>query len=337
MNILLVARDPNPSLAFQKVGIQALSTGHNVCTVLGNGKDIGLIPAMINRFVEWSDVVLVGMSSTSAFATFEIQVCDVAIKIGAPFALFSDTFECWRRQHFADVRGSAQYLFVSSEAEVLAARELLPTTTIVSTGNPMWEDLLIRCGRDEARRLLNVKGKMVVVCPGNKAEPSDPPNKNVQLVRAVHGAYPHQDVRVVFHPHPGDRADDAYYAHHLAGVANVVSRSDREAKSQWVRAADAVISACSPSTDLQALLHKVPCVNILDDEIRARLQKEFDDDVPPMVRCGYVTQADMNNPESIREALALAYGRMRWGGMVLPEITQGASAKKIVDTVRAGF
>lgn len=336
MKILLVARDPSPSRAFRKVATCALKLSHDVHAVLGDGQDIELTSNELDAAIEWADVLLVGMSSSEQFSALERRCCEHAVRQALPFGLFSDSFECWRRQHFASVRESARYLFVSSEAEVPEAQKLYPHATVAASGNPIWEDLVIPYSRDQARGSLNVGHMMLIVCPGNKAEASDPPNKNVQLVRAVSSAYAGLDVHVVFHPHPGDHADDSYYREHLAGVADVVLRNDKDAKAQWVRAANAVVSACSPSTDLQALIHGIPCVNVLDDEVCARLRREFDADVPPMVAYGYVIQAEMGDPDSIRRALELAHERMEQGGMALPEIAQGAAAKKFVDTLVAG-
>jgi len=302
---------------------------------LGDSADLTVSETELREAVAAADAVVVGLSSQMEFSVVEMQVCEEARCQNVPFGLFSDTFGCFKRGHFAPFRIAASWVFVSSQREVVDARRMFPQAMVVVSGNPTWEAFAHnQYARPEARELLGCGDELVILCPGNKSVEPEVPNHNIHLVESVAYALAmtHAASRVLFLSHPSDRAAGAYYDVHMPDHVTRLDRNDPEITAKAVRACDVVVSLCSPSVDLQALLLGTPVINIYNSEVEQRLVGELGMTTPPLVQYGYVYYCAMKDYVDLSRLLAFKYGLRLDPAGVLPPLSD--SSRRIVDALR---
>lgn len=296
MRLLCVARDPNPSRAFKLIAQHAQQHGIEVDLLVGDGKDLTCTDDELLQGVLAADHVLVGMSSSVENARIELDALLLASDCNKQISLFADSFGSYARRHFVDRQAFVDCIFIAAKSDVRGATRMYRFAEVIPSGNPLWGDMLTQgWPREKARTHLAIgEEQRLILCPGNKTKLSDTSNANIEWVSQV-GSYFRErepDARVLFAMHPGDEQTPEYYADCL-GIEVCVLGKDAPATSALVPGMDLVVSACSPTTDLHAVLLGIPVGNVLTDIVADRLKREFDKEAPPLVEQGYVSLIDL--------------------------------------------
>lgn len=277
-----MARDAAPSRAFEPVAKRLEDEGYTVHQFLGNGEPIDNEEG-VGEAVSQSNFVLVGMSSSLALSAPEWDAAIMAFEKGVPFGLYSDTFGCYRRQHFANIIPQTSLLLVIDEEDRCVAEREFADTVVRLVPNPVWQSFFNPPhDRQAARRLLGLtEDDFAVFVPGSKTA-----RANLEVLNYVQAAMEQsRRGRLIFGKHPGDRAPEESYA----GFTTCPLTT-----AEAVIGMDLVVSGWSSSTDVQALTQRVPVINVIGSENRARLLAETGIDDPVLVTRGLVTQVSID-------------------------------------------
>jgi len=292
--VILVANDLAPSDALAQLA-HSLSENEVIVTgFLGMGKLVVHESVIAKAIDDKASLVLVGMSSSPALAEKELYAVSVARVKGVHVGFFSDTFGCFKREHFLQHAPDVSVLFIASEAEREEAQMLYPNARVVSSGNPSWENLIDeRKSEDEIRSAVAHNRRDIVLVPFNKTHDTNL-DLALRTTRALDHRYPH----IIFAVHPGEIQQDPRvverYRQEIEGNITSGDRATFEflpdgfSSKDFLRVSRMVVSACSPTTDLQAALLRVPVVNYVGNpETALRLKKEFGGDgVPTLCSLG---------------------------------------------------
>lgn len=213
-NVVLVARDIAPSLAFEQLALalkdSLKDSGIEVKAFLGKGKPLTTTVEEIRDAVRDAKFVLSGMSSSKDLAEPEIAACRGAITMGVPFGFYGDTYHCHERAAdgawFAPFREQANVFFAIDETEAENAKRVFTAANCIATGNPTWEDFAFpKYTREQARAMLGAEDNdLVVLSPGGKS-----PMINAQVWGAIKDGLASfgmpTNFLIILAPHPGDR------------------------------------------------------------------------------------------------------------------------------------
>lgn len=223
MKAVLVARDIAPSGAFERLIPELEKNGFYVDSFLGKGKPLSekrheietaiAVPGVNGVAHPVADVVVVGMSSSKELAEPEIAACETAIQANIPYGFYGDTYGCHERARegawFGPFRERASFFFAINEEEANKAMKTFPSAdSVIATGNPLWEDFAFpKFSREEVRANLGLEpDEKFILSPGGKS-----PVVNIlvwgNLIEAARIlAAGGRKIKLIFAPHPGDRA-----------------------------------------------------------------------------------------------------------------------------------
>jgi hypothetical protein len=163
--IAFVAHDMMPSRAFKLIS-KALEIKGGYEIKARYGRDPESAKQTIESVVNGAEIVMLGMSSSKELAADELFAADLAIQNGARIIYFSDTYSLFNRDWVGD-RFKGATITVIDEDEAEEARKLLPESTIVATGNPLWDEYFIPKGdRNAVRSALGIQGEMILYTGG---------------------------------------------------------------------------------------------------------------------------------------------------------------------------
>ncbi|MDB5189497.1 MAG: hypothetical protein JWL82_454 [Parcubacteria group bacterium] len=204
--ILFAAYDAGPSRAFKNV-MRELGNDQEAIDLTFDGKG-DYTPERLARSVQAADVAIVGMSSLHN-ATLELAITDLMTATKKPVYLFADTFGAWRREWFSGVQRRVTGVFVTTEAERLAAKRLY--RRVIVSGNPAWDEYAFPNAHARTKLGMTLSVQKVILISGTKK-----PELNRHMIEVTLTAgerlrrkYPY--VAYVYAPHPGDRTDRSVY------------------------------------------------------------------------------------------------------------------------------
>lgn len=268
--VALVAHDIGAAKPLNMVAGELIAVGAEVKSFFR-----GSMTPQEQALVGMSDVVLVGMSSSEAFAEDELEVCRKAKANGRPFALFADIEATVGRPWFAELRQDAAMVFVINDRAAANAGNLFPNAKVVVSGNPSWEaffkpsfsrsEVRAKVGvSDDAVMLLVPLGKDLAV---NRLHISGVAESARQLGRKT---------ELVIAMHPGDQNRSESYQESLGDVtAHFIAKKNYEELGMkgddLVAGADVVVPSAS-TVGVTAACQRIPVVNYFSEVALARLE-----------------------------------------------------------------
>lgn len=207
-NILLVAHDTAPSRCLAML-IEPLLQSVGVVGPVLNAQEYPLGDAVLQQRVQFSDFVLIGMSSSEEYAEIELKAAQFAREAKVPYGFYSDT-------KFAINRAAPGFWFheLAQDASLVVgvmhkgAAILFPKAYKVQTGNPLDEEMSFPTSfeRGVVRDKLDVRcADMLVHVAGGKF-PAANCTMLMLVAEAVAQIHDGRQWEVVFTPHPGDPA-----------------------------------------------------------------------------------------------------------------------------------
>lgn len=209
MKFTLVAGDHAQSLVLQMLETQLKEAGHETCSFFCDGQIDKFPKDVIDTSMRDTDWLIAGMSNNSSE---EVAAVEEARERGVKIALYADTYGAHSLKAFESVRNYEVTLFVINDHEAMGARETFPFATIVTTGNPRWEEFAFpKLSRSEARLKLEIPAdRRVILSAGDKHLDQN----NIQFeatIKAVEKLGWESGTEILLALHPGDLNDRAAY------------------------------------------------------------------------------------------------------------------------------
>lgn len=289
--VLCVAYDAAPSRAFMKMREynNANKDTFRITTMIADGKPDAVNAKEVADYIrDWEpNLILIGMSSQAR----DIEMCAIhtATHRRIPYGFYGDIPRAFTRPHFQEVlRGATFYMGTTptEKEQGFAEIEAQGHCQFFATGNPLRDDFVIpdlQKRREEMRKEMKFGDRdEVILMPGNKEVVA-----NIARVREFCGWLPVWDnpfpVRVMFAPHPGDKAfyavdkrdkqelniyDTLMKYQTKQGVHGSVL-TERSASS-ILPVVDFVVD-CGSSLAIEAMYNRIPSITWMTDEDRKNL------------------------------------------------------------------
>lgn len=211
--VLCVAYDAAPSRAFMKMSMYSRNKYRfEIVTNIADGKPDTDKPEYVANFIsEWKpNLIVIGMSSQPR--EIEMVAISEAKRLCIPYGFYGDIPRAFTRPHFQEaLKGATFYMGVTptEKEQGFAEIEAQGHCQFFATGNPLRDDFVIpdlQKKREEMRKEMKFGDRdEVILMPGNKEVVA-----NIARVKEFCSWLPVWDipfpVRVVFAPHPGDKA-----------------------------------------------------------------------------------------------------------------------------------
>ncbi len=209
--VVLVARDAAPSGCFKLLEPVLKERGFEVDLFIGEGKPLVRTPGDIELAVRYTDIVVLGMSSSLEPAEPEIVAGRAAGISGVPYGLYGDVLRCWARARagawFEGLAPGAAFYFGVTQTDADAAGEVFPNAKLIGTGNPLREEMAFpRFTREEVRAKLNIAPEeKLVLAPGGKFAAGNMASWTMVIDALSLLTKDGQRFQLVLATHPGDR------------------------------------------------------------------------------------------------------------------------------------
>lgn len=302
--ILLVAHDTASTVAFNKLWFHLRKHDFEVESVLLNAGKVPLPSENeLDRKIKWADITCIGMSAPEKNAFVELEAAQMCSWQDRKFGFYADTHSAWTRPHFSKFRERANFLFVVNDAEVVAAKELWPTTKIVNTGNPLWGEYFKPVERNMKREVLMLASEdtFVILCPGTK----NAMHNMIVWSATIQAAAGIEDAFVILTLHPGDKTPrDAYdsLVNFGKGIGVRVDIPPTEYKTDaFVPGADVVINGTS--VRVHAIARRIPVIDYYEPLSQAWLKKDTGSDHSYFASTGAVHSVYGKNWEELKAEL----------------------------------
>lgn len=211
----MLARDAAPSGCFAKLAPILKERGHSVLMTVGHGKPIKTTLPLIEDMVRDTDVVFLGMSSSSELSELELLAGDAAELAGVPYGFYGDVPGCFARARegawFRSLAENTSFYCGVDDADARAARFVFPNALCVGTGNPLREEMAFPVMmREQVRAKLGVPSDVaLVLAPGNKTASFNMATWTILMGALAMLHWKGKKMLLVLTPHPGDRTPHA--------------------------------------------------------------------------------------------------------------------------------
>ncbi len=202
-DFFLCAEDYAESLILQELAQELRKAGYTTEILCGNGvQPTSISKNEIREKVRNSKSTIV---TASNYTVSEIFAAECAREEGKPLALIALGNNGWKNRDFTSLRNSVSLLIVGDEQEKKLAQAFFPSSQIVASGVPQYEEFAFpKNTREEVRQRLNTKDEQLVLVVGDKT-----PSLNITLATVVTEAL--RDVattssekyKIIFTLHPG--------------------------------------------------------------------------------------------------------------------------------------
>lgn len=310
MRVTMVARDLAPSRALESVRKELLAEGVAVSAHICNEKPLASSPETILEDVRHSDLLFLGMSSSSELAKEEILAAREAMRCGSPYGFYADFFGTSSRAHFEPFRESARFVFVMSEEEARKTRLIFPKAEVLASGNPVLEGAFtVSKSNAEVRELLGVgSDELLLYCTAGKDLEVNRIHFEA-VVKAVSRLSDRKRWKIFFMLHPRDQNDPSAYADVVQSeevTTRLVSANDTKSIGfvalDLIGACDLMVAAVSTSGIEAACLRK-PVIDFLSPPGVKRMKDQTGSDVWPPCEFG-VSRAVMGDPIELSRAIS---------------------------------
>ena len=264
--IVLIAQDFAPSQALERLNPSLVATGHSVSSFLASGKQAAWENTDILTALTDSQLLILGMSSSTELARHELLAVTEATARGISFGFYCDTFGGHHRPWFQPFRDKASFLFVINEREATDARNLFPHATVVATGNPMWEEFFTpKADRQAVRQRLNIADdRTVIICPGGKNAAINIIHWGsvIEAIKMIGGKI--QNPIIIITLHPGDQTPASLYQDlvQFSPIPCLLLGKDAVTSSELIPAADLIVESIS-SIGIEAACQRKPIISFL--------------------------------------------------------------------------
>lgn len=267
--VLLVARDAAPSRCFTRLKPVLEECGLDATVHVGDGKPLVIDNVTLGQSVAESDLVILGMSSSSELAQPEIAAGEAAQKAGKRFGFYGDVPGCWSRARvgawFEGLAPNTVFYFGTSQVDAENARSVFQKAQLIGAGNPLREEMAFpRFSRAEIRRQLGVGDDMkVVLAPGGKFPAGNAASwaMVIDAIKQLGGSH----FQLILAIHPGDSGPSNNLYVDLGKLApcpvSLVFSNCQPNGSEIVTGADIVVDFGS-SVGVEAAFQRIPVVTL---------------------------------------------------------------------------
>lgn len=268
MKITLIGQDAAPSQVLHLLAGALQAAGHTTSEFLAQSK-MSSTAVDHAEAIGGSQALVLGMSSSVALASEELAAATFARTSGVPVFFIADTFGVHNRPWFKELL-EGQTLFHISEAQAEAARQVLPDTNVIATGNPAWEEFFYpKKTRTQVREMLGYddEARLILVPGGKSLEVNTLHFKKAAEIARASGA------TALISLHPGDKNSvEAYEGSIGTGMHIRFIPASVMKGSEILPGVDWVLESAS-GIGVEAACQRIPIFTWFSPAAKARLKE----------------------------------------------------------------